>query len=64
MAREARAGWWEEYGCGCVSDTVRRKKDLLGYCKYHGNDRRRIHRELPPGFWDDPKPPKRRRDRG
>lgn len=39
-------GWWEEYKCGCVSETVKHKKDLLGYCKFHGDDRRRIYPEL------------------
>lgn len=23
-------GWFEEYRCGCISDTVRRKRDLPG----------------------------------
>lgn len=50
-----KIGWWEEYKCGCVSETVPRKKDLLGYCKHHGDDRRAIHREVPDGFWDDAK---------
>lgn len=36
-------GWFEEYSCGCVSDIVKRKKDLIGYCGIHGNDRRRIY---------------------
>lgn len=39
-------GWWEEYHCGCVSETTRRKKDLLGYCKIHGNDRRQIFPDI------------------
>ncbi len=38
-------GWWEEYRCGCVSGTVKRKKDLPGYCPKHGEDRRHAHRE-------------------
>lgn len=30
--------WIEQYmPCGCSSD-ARLKKDLLGYCKYHGGD--------------------------
>ena len=33
-------GWWEEYGCGCVSDSVYRKRDLAGYCGTHGDDSR------------------------
>lgn len=33
-------GWWEDYKCGCVSEVVRRKRDLLGYCGKHGADRR------------------------
>lgn len=36
-------GYWEEYRCGCVSETVRRKKDLLGYCNQHGDERRHVH---------------------
>ena len=39
-------GWWEEYACGCVSETVKRKRDLLGYCGIHGADRRHVHPEL------------------
>lgn len=38
-------GWWEEYTCGCVSGTVRFKKDLLGYCAQHGNSTRHAHPE-------------------
>ncbi len=38
-------GWWEEYRCGCVSETVKRKKDLLGYCPKHGEDRRHVHQD-------------------
>ena len=37
-----KTGWWEEYRCGCVSDFVKRKKDLLGYCAIHGEDTRHI----------------------
>ena len=43
-----RIGWWEEYRCGCVSETVKHKKDLTGYCKHHGDDRRRIYPEYEP----------------
>jgi hypothetical protein len=35
-------GWWEEYDCGCVSKTVRTKRELLGYCPKHGGSRRRV----------------------
>jgi hypothetical protein len=35
-------GWWEEYHCTCTSETVRFKKDLLGYCKHHLENRRNI----------------------
>lgn len=35
-------GWWEDYECGCVSKTVKRKKDLLGYCPVHGETRRQV----------------------
>lgn len=40
------SGWWEEYRCGCVSELVPRKRDLLGYCGTHGDDptRRSPHR--------------------
>lgn len=33
-------GWFEEYRCGCVSEITRFKKDLLGYCSRHGENRR------------------------
>lgn len=36
-------GWFEEYKCGCLSETTRFKKDLLGYCSQHGEDRRNIY---------------------
>lgn len=39
--------WFEEYACGCVSETVDRKRDLLGYCAIHGADQRHIYRESP-----------------
>lgn len=42
-----RMKYFEEYRCGCVSESVRRKKDLLGYCAKHGEERIRIHREPP-----------------
>lgn len=35
-------GWWEDYACGCVSQTVLRKRDLLGYCPIHGENRRNV----------------------
>jgi hypothetical protein len=38
-------GFWEEYRCGCVSETVNRRRDLMGYCPKHGEDRRRVHRD-------------------
>ena len=37
-----RIGWFEEYRCGCVSETAMTRKDLLGYCGKHGDDRRQI----------------------
>jgi hypothetical protein len=43
--RLRRIGWFEEYHCGCVSDTERFKKDLLGYCGKHGDNRRRAYPE-------------------
>lgn len=39
-------GWFEEYRCGCISDTVRRKRDLPGYCAKHGDDSRGPQRDL------------------
>jgi len=36
-------GWFEEYACGCVSEIVKYKKDLIGYCPDHGDDRRNIY---------------------
>ena len=44
--RPKLAGWWEEYRCGCVSKTVRRKKDLLGYCGQHGDSRRQVFPDI------------------
>lgn len=35
--------WFEEYKCGCLSDYVKNKRDLLGYCPVHGEDRRNVH---------------------
>lgn len=33
--------YFEEYsGCSCVSQYELKMKDLLGYCKFHGGDRR------------------------
>jgi hypothetical protein len=39
-------GWWEEYKCGCVSETVRYKRQLTGYCAKHGDGRRYAYREI------------------
>lgn len=36
-------GWFEEYRCGCVSETVRFQRDLVGYCPKHGESRRHIY---------------------
>lgn len=35
--------YWEEYSCGCVSPKSS-KKNLLGYCSRHGNDRRALYK--------------------
>jgi hypothetical protein len=35
---KVNVGWFEEYRCGCVSDVVKRKKELLGYCGQHGDN--------------------------
>lgn len=48
MTRPSTGGWWEEYKCGCVSKTVRTKKELRGYCPKHGADRRHIYPERLP----------------
>lgn len=48
-------GWWEEYRCGCVSETVTRKKDLPGYCPQHGDDRRHVHRDWEPDALNEEK---------
>lgn len=42
MTKPRLIGYFEEYACGCVSDTEKRRKDLLGYCAIHGDDRRRV----------------------
>ena len=34
--------WLEGYRCGCSSD-AKRKKDLLGYCAKHGDDRDELY---------------------
>jgi len=47
MAKALSRGWFEEYKCGCVSEIVRTKKELLGYCKSHGDDRRHAHHVHP-----------------
>ena len=39
--------WIEEYSCGCSSE-ANLKRDLLGFCAIHGNDRRGIYK-LPIG---------------
>ena len=36
-------GWFEEYSCGCVSDVVRTKRELVGYCGKHGSNRRHVY---------------------
>jgi len=36
-------GYFEHYKCGCVSKTVKYKKDLLGYCGVHGADLKMIY---------------------
>lgn len=42
MTKPRLIGYFEEYACGCVSDTEKRRKDLLGYCATHGDDRRQV----------------------
>ena len=37
-----RDEWWEHYKCGCVSESVGRKKGLLGYCPCHGATRCKV----------------------
>ena len=34
--------YFEDYHCGCVSEYTKFKKDLPGYCKTHGDDRRQV----------------------
>ena len=36
-------GWLAEYACGCT-DIQKHKKDLLGYCKYHGDEAINIYK--------------------
>ena len=40
MSKAINNGWFEEYACGCVSEIVKLKIDLPGYCGTHGADRR------------------------
>lgn len=42
MTKARSIGFFEEYVCGCISDTEKRRKDLLGYCAKHGADRRHV----------------------
>lgn len=35
--------FWEHYKCGCTSDDVGRRDELLGYCAVHGADRWRVY---------------------
>jgi hypothetical protein len=43
-------GWFEEYRtCGCISETVKRKRDLLGYCAKHGSRRAATYHEMQDG---------------
>jgi hypothetical protein len=37
--------WIEEYRCGCSSSSDT-KRELLGYCKIHGESRRKIYKVL------------------
>lgn len=46
-ASSAKAQWYEEYRCGCVSPLARVKRDLLGYCPRHGNTTARVYKESP-----------------
>lgn len=49
LVRPRVLGYFEDYECGCTSELVRYKKDLLGYCADHGSDRRNVwpHVEWP-----------------
>ncbi len=39
-----RGAWYmEEYRCGCTF-VAKLKRDLIGYCAYHGHDRRNVYR--------------------
>jgi len=49
MTRKLDDGWSEVYLCGCDSPTVRRKRDLLGYCPVHGEDRQELLHNGGPG---------------
>lgn len=40
-----KTGWWEAYQCGCVSPTVRERRQLLGYCGTHGESRSAVFHE-------------------
>jgi len=33
--------WLEEFKCGCTN-VIKTKREALGYCPVHGQDRRRI----------------------
>ncbi len=46
-SRKSKGTWLEEYKCGCTNVTAT-KREALGYCPDHGEDRRRITKLLNP----------------
>jgi hypothetical protein len=42
MKTKMNKAYIEEYDCGC-SSVERYRKNLLGYCKVHGQDARHVH---------------------
>lgn len=45
MTRRKLKGYYEFYRCGCVSETVPTKRELLGYCPTHGEDAKEVYRD-------------------
>lgn len=41
-----KVGYFEEYRCGCTSETEKRRRDLPGYCGKHGDSRRAVFWEI------------------
>ena len=59
--KEPKVGWFEHYRCGCVSEIVRTKKELAGYCGKHGDNRMEAPFRVHPHLEKFDQPPKKRK---